>query len=169
MRTLIAVLLVLIAASAFPQDHDSGVDPVAQKALSDSVRSLLRPESRVFLYAMHPELPRGRARKRADLFHGYRVLGRAEIKGASEKQALLDALAEGITSSDGGIAYCFEPRHALRIQTGDARLDLNICFECLQIFPHGFNGDRGIPVTRSPEAVFDAALKKHGLRKSNPR
>ena len=166
MRTLVAALLVLTAATAFPQDQDSLVDPVAQKALADSFRSLLRPESRVFLYAMDPRLPRGRGRKRADLFHGYRVLGRAEIKDTDEKQALLDALAEGITSSDGVIAYCFEPRHALRIQTGAARVDLNICFECLQIFPHGLNGDRGIPVTRAPEAVFDAALKKHGLRKS---
>ena len=166
MRTLVAALLVLIATSAFPQEHGSLVDPVAQKALADSLRSLLRPESRVFLYAMDPRLPRGRARKGTEMFHGYRVLGRAEIKDAGEKQVLLDALAEGITGSNGVIAYCFEPRHALRVETGDARVDFNICFECLQIFPHGFNGDKGIPVTRAPEAVFDAALKKHGLRKS---
>jgi hypothetical protein len=132
----------------------------------DSLRSLLRPESRVFLYAMHPELPRGPARKRAEIFHGYRVLGRAEIKDQSERQALLDALAEGVASSNGVIAYCFEPRHALRIETGDTRVDLNICFECLQVRPVGFHGDRGIPVTRVPEAIFDALLKKHGLRKS---
>ena len=165
MRTLIAALLVLVAASAFSQDQGSPVDPVAQKTLADSLRSLVRPDSRVFLYAMDPRLPRGRARKGTEMFHGYRVLGRAEIKDAAEKQALLDALGEGITSSNGIIAYCFEPRHALRVETGDARVDLNICFECLQIFPHGFNGDRGIPVTRGPETVFDAALKKHGLRK----
>jgi hypothetical protein len=166
MRILIALLLVLIATSASPQDPDSLVDPAAQKALADSLSSLLRPESRVFLYAMHPELPRGRARKRAEMFHGYRVLGRTEIKDQSERQALLDALAEGVASSNGVIAYCFEPRHALRIETGDTRVDLNICFECLQIHPVGFHGDRAIPVTRAPEGIFDASLKKYGLRKS---
>jgi uncharacterized protein (DUF488 family) len=166
MRPLITALLVLVAARAFPQDQNSLVDPVAQKALADSLRSVLRPDSRVFLYAMDSRLPRGRASKRTEMFQDYRVLGRAEIKDAAENQALLDALAEGITSSNGVIAYCFEPRHALRVETADARVDLNICFECLQIFPHGFNGNRSIPVTRGPEAVFDAALKKHGLQKS---
>ena len=79
MRTLLVALSMFIAASAFSQDADSVVDSAAQKAIADSMRSLLRPDSRVFLYAMDPRLPRGRAHKRTEMFRGYRVLGRAEI------------------------------------------------------------------------------------------
>ena len=94
------------------------------------------------------------------------VLGEAEITGRPEQQALLNALADGVRNNDGSAMLCFNPRHALHIQKGGHIVKLLICFECRQVYPYGFNKDRGFIVSSAPEPVFDAALKRHGLPRS---
>jgi hypothetical protein len=89
-------------------------------------------------------------------------LGEAEITDPVEQKALLSALIEGIKNNDGHGFLCFNPRHSLHIEDGAKSVDLLICFECEKILTDGYT----ISVSRAPEPVFDAALKRHGLPKS---
>ena len=45
----------------------------------------------------------------------------------------MTALHNGIASSDGGIAACFIPRHAMHTVHNGETVDYVICFQCLQI------------------------------------
>src|ERR1700730_8321568 len=125
-RTLTATLVMLLTASAFARENKPLVDPVEQKRIADSLHSLLQPSSRVFLYSVNPPPYKDSAPSRTEMFHGYQVLGRAEITDTKEKQGLLDALCEGVRNNDGMVMFCFNPRHALRIQTAGSRVDLTI-------------------------------------------
>jgi hypothetical protein len=164
-RTLAATVVILLTATALAREDKPLVDPAKQKQIADSLHSLLQPTSRVFLYSVNPAPYKESARSRTEMFHGYQVLGRVEITDTKEKQALLDALCEGVRNNDGMVIFCFNPRHALRIENTGSRVDLTICFECQQIVPHGFNHDRGIVLSREAEVVFDRSVRKHGLPK----
>ena len=98
-------------------------------------------------------------------FHGYRVLGRAFVTDASEREELLDAFEPGVKESDGRVAKCFNPRHALRIRKGARTIDLAICFECLQSIIYEGSTERRVIHTQGAEQRFDSALAQRGLRK----
>ncbi|MDB6121223.1 MAG: hypothetical protein JWQ71_216 [Pedosphaera sp.] len=95
-------------------------------------------------------------------FHGFRVLGKTEIKKPDARKELLGALYQGIADSSGAIAKCFNPRHGISVTYSNETVDLLICFECHQIVtfsPHG----KMVTTTDSPMKVFNSALKKANL------
>jgi hypothetical protein len=161
-----AMLMVLLAALIGCRKEESLVDSAEQNRIADSVQALLRPNSRVILYSLDPVVYEEPAPAGTEMFRGYRVLGRAEITEAGEREGLLKALSESARNNRGVVALCFNPRHGLHIEGGDAPVDLAICFECLQVYPSGFNGDKGFIISEAPEPLFDVSLKKHGLPKS---
>ncbi len=167
MRVITKAMLVIVLAGCLGcrKTEPPLVDPAAQAQIADAMQALLAPNARMTLYSLHPYLRDDSASPDTDRLHGYRILGRAEITDRAEQRSLLNALADGVRKNRGVVAMCFNPRHALRIEGGFAPIDLVICFECLQIYPHGFNGDKGIVTSEAPEPVFDAALKNHGLPK----
>jgi hypothetical protein len=97
----------------------------------------------------------------AKLFNGYLILGQALIDHASERRALVDSLRHGLTDSSRMVELCFDPRHGLRIRKGSQNLDVIICFQCHQIQLNG--NSEFIPISRSPQGVFDSALQKAHL------
>ena len=122
--------------------------------------------SRVVLYSLEPTDRHGYATHNKRVFHGFGIIGRAEIRDSAERRALLRALAQGVRKPPDMVAACFNPRHALRIEEGSRIVELTICFECHSLRAHGFADDKGLIVAPSPEPLFDAALRKHHLRKS---
>jgi hypothetical protein len=71
--------------------------------------------------------------RQAEVFEGYPVLGKVEIKGAKEIQKVLSEIrAEMVTDEeDGGKqAECFDPRHGILVLKGDRRIVFKICFSC---------------------------------------
>ena len=116
-----------------------------------SLSKMLHSSHRVTLSSLDPERGVG--------------LGETEITDPAEQKALLSALIEGIKKNDGSAFACFIPRHSLHIDEGTRSVDLLICFECEKILPEGLNVDYTVLVSRAPEPVFDAALKRHGVPK----
>jgi hypothetical protein len=91
-------------------------------------------------------------------FRGYPVLGKLDIKEAADRQEIMAALAEGIANSDGTMAKCFWPRHALHAVTKGRSVDYVICFECLQLQIDQGAGPTLTATTREPQTVVNSFL-----------
>jgi hypothetical protein len=104
-----------------------------------------------------------------DGFHGWKVLGKTEVKEAAVRKRLSDALRLGAEDNFGMAAGCFIPRHGIRLKDGARTVDLVICFQCLsaQVF---VNGERkeGFLTTGEPQKAFDAVLKAAGVKLPKP-
>jgi hypothetical protein len=123
-------------------------------------------EATVLLYSLDPKGGIGYKVNTEDVFHGFRVLGRAPIAKVEDKGALVAAFARGIRESDGIVAACFNPRHGIRLIYRKRTFDFVICFECLSVMTYGFNEDRGFLTTDSPSAIFDEFVRKFHLKRS---
>jgi hypothetical protein len=137
-----------------------------ESLVANELDQLASSASRVVLYSLDPAQRHDNAPHTNTIFHGFGILGRAEITDQQERQALLRALAEGVRNNDGVVAACFRPRHALHIEHAGRRIDLTICFECFSVQTHGFNQGKGFMTSERPESTFDEALKRHRLPKS---
>jgi hypothetical protein len=96
------------------------------------------------------------------------VLGYSEIVDQEEQRALMTALARGARHGWNS-ALCHNPRHGLYVETGTTTIDFSICFECQNVYLLGSKEKMGrfakmdsFSITHAP-AVFDAALKRHGI------
>ena len=120
--------------------------------------------SKFVLYSLDPgPLVHDESIDTATVFHGYDILGHAEITDANERRALLGALARGARESDGAIGMCFNPRHGVRVEQNARSVDFVICFECLQLHAFGFQRGGEILTSASPQATFDDSLRHHQL------
>jgi hypothetical protein len=114
-----------------------------------------------------------RRRLRGKLFHGYRVLGRIDIPKGRQRDHLVQTLHNALRTAGYGLAYCFDPRHAIRASVGAQTIDLVICFECYKILVHlpdrsaETQPARFISTSDSAQPAFDAALKKAGIPLAN--
>jgi hypothetical protein len=119
------------------------------------------------LFSLDPEPKHGKDGNVVDEkedFHGWRVLGKTEVKKEAERKRLADALRLGAEDNFGIAAGCFNPRHGLRLKGGGKSVDLVICFECLQVevFVNG-ESSKGFLTSGDPQKEFDAALKAAGI------
>jgi len=103
------------------------------KQAAASLQSTVTEKARIFLYSLDSNNLKGYATNTKTVFHGFPILGEVEIKNATDRTALIDSLVKGVEASVGTVAYCFDPRHGLRVMTNSTHYDLSICFECSQI------------------------------------
>jgi hypothetical protein len=98
-----------------------------------------------------------------EAFHGFRVLGRTTVTGKARRQ-VVRAIEEGIANSDGSVASCFNPRHAVRATYEGRTVELVLCFECksLRIYLDG-QLQPGPLTSASPQAVLDRILTEAGV------
>jgi hypothetical protein len=108
------------------------------------------------LYSLDPQFHKDPPK---EAFHGFGVLGKTTVKDAAARKKMLAAMEKGAKDNGGEVAACFNPRHGIRIKSGDKTLDLVICFECAQV--KDFTGDKeghGYLTTRSPQPTLDKVL-----------
>jgi hypothetical protein len=98
-----------------------------------------------------------------DVFREYPIIGKAEVTNREDRNALLQALIRGIRESDGATVMCFEPRHALTISTKEKRIDILVCFECLQGGVWGAYSAKGFVTTHAPAIVFNKIAATYKL------
>ena len=127
-------------------------------------------EGQFELLSLDPALltEKQRRRLKGKLFHGYRVLGRVEIARGSQHDDLVRVLREALAGAGFGLAYCFDPRHAIRASLGAQAIDLLVCFECSKILVHlpdtsPTRPAQFISTSDSAQPAFDAALKSAGI------
>jgi hypothetical protein len=105
----------------------------------------------------------GQEPKADEKFHGYPVLGKVEITDLGKRKEIIAALQEGLARSDGTIAKCFWPRHAMRTVSKGRTIDYIICFQCYQLEAHEGDIKSVRPITASPQPVFDKYLSEAGI------
>ena len=96
-------------------------------------------------------------------YHGFRILGRTEVKSKRLRNSLIASLTKGMKDAGEASYLCFEPRHAIRAVTPERSVDVLICFECLQVEAHLGTTRYRLRTTRSPEPAFDKVLKDAGV------
>ncbi len=96
-------------------------------------------------------------------FHGYPVLGKVEIAESDRRREIFAALQDGMAKSDGRMANCFWPRHAIRTLENGRTMDYVICFQCDQLELHVGDTKSVKPITRDPQPLFNKCLKEAGV------
>ena len=133
-----------------------GTGPATGAEIPADVKAALEQAGEWELYSLHPEQKKDAPK---EAFHNWRVLGKTTVKDADTRKKLLDALANGAKDNDGKVADCFNPRHGIRVKTGDKTIDLVICFECYQT--EIYVADKkagGYNTERSPQPALDKVL-----------
>src|SRR4051812_32067292 len=97
------------------------------KIPTDAARALEEAEQ----YELYSILPRQEPAESRPEFHYYPVLGKVSIGDRAARERLTAALKAG--SNSGDPKACFEPRHGIRVRTGERVIDFVICFECNQV------------------------------------
>ena len=100
------------------------------------------------------DFPPGQKPKSDETFHDYPVLGKVDVKSAEARRVLMAALQDGLAQSDGTMAHCFWPRHALRIVEKGRTIDYVICFQCLQVMVFDGNSSETKPTTPPVKACL---------------
>jgi hypothetical protein len=120
------------------------------------VRSALAKADSWELYSLDPEQRKDPPKA---TFHDWRVLGKTTIKDADTRKRLLVALEKGAKDNDGTVAGCFNPRHGIRVKSGDKTIDLVICFECYSAAIYTGDEKTGsFLTTRSPQPALNKVL-----------
>jgi hypothetical protein len=136
------------------------------------VDRLLQKSESFELYSLEPARKSdqdGKGVEDKDGFHGWRVLGKTELKDKADRKRLAEALRQGAEDNFGTQAKCFNPRHGIRLKGDGKVIDLVICFECLQVkvFVDGDSKD-GFLTTGEPQQEFDAVLKAADIKLARP-
>src|ERR1700676_2103674 len=111
--------------------------------LRNALEQLADSPSHVILYSLEPTRPREEGSDSHSRFHGFAILGSAELRDLVEQKALLQGLAHSSTDARDSVSGCFNPRHGLHVEQAGRAVDLVICFECDWIEPHGLNQEKG--------------------------
>jgi hypothetical protein len=160
MTRLYALLLAtLTACAADPSDADPPRFDIAE-----AEAAIFASADSWTLFATKP-LRLDEAHMPEANFHGYEILGQAELSDPIQRAELVKSLNGGIRANDDMVAGCFNPRHAVRAETADGRADLLICFECLQIYVFGAadSTNETVLTSKIPRAVFDRIFEGAGL------
>jgi hypothetical protein len=98
-----------------------------------------------------------------ELFHDYPVLGRTEIKDPKRRSELLNALYRGVEKYRGAIPSCFEPRHGIIATNGTNKVELVICFECVQVAEYADGNYSWSLMSKEPRDLFNRTLAEAGV------
>src|SRR5579884_914476 len=143
-----------------------------QNRIPEAVERLFGKAETFELYSLDPDVKfdkDGKGVEVKDGFHGWKVLGKTEIKGEDNRKRLADALRLGAEDNFGMVAACFIPRHGIGVKGAGKTGDLVICFQCLSV--QVFVADKqqkGFLTSGEPQAGFDAALKAAGVKLPKP-
>lgn len=157
-RGTAAILWTAIAGCSAPKAYQ--LDP--------AVVDCLRSATRIELFALDPQpLDRGGVVGALGAWHGYPVLGRAELSDAAQRRQLVELVIRGVEQHRDTVAACFNPRHGLSASAGDRRVELVICYECLSMSVHatGLGADAEGPAwtTDAVEAGVSQVYRDAGL------
>jgi hypothetical protein len=154
------VLLALLIGCVSALGKADAVAAQGENKLPAAVREALEKAEGMTLLSLDPDEKAG-----VDApvqFHGWKVLGKTEVKDKAARAKLVAALVEGASKKGLEPAKCFNPRHGLHLTYKGKSVDLVICFECAQVRVHGAGADRFL-IARSPQPALDKILKDAGV------
>ena len=132
-------------------------------AISGGCGSVDPPDSLTLYSIDGRDFKPGEEPQTEEKFHGYPVLGRVTFYDSEKRKEIFTALQTGISGSDGTMAACFWPRHAIRTSKNGNTTDYVICFECLQLTIFSGSSTKTEPTTSKPQSVFNKELQEAGV------
>jgi len=129
----------------------------ADNKLPAAAQAILDKAEQLELYSLEPMPGQEKA---PDGFHGWKVLGKTEVKQADTRKKILSALNRGIAENTGKVAACFRPRHGIRASHEGKSVDLVICFECYSLRVYVGDQEGTVLVTDSPAPTLNAVLRE---------
>lgn len=94
--------------------------------LPPEVLQVYRSATTVRLFSLEPTTD---ISPKDDRFHDYKVLGETTLNW-EQTVAAYEVVQKGIADPSATGAFCFAPRHGLRVSTREYHYDLLLCFEC---------------------------------------
>ena len=99
--------------------------------------------------------------------YGLRVLGKVEVADEDRRRKVVAVLREAIKAGPTQASRCFTPRHAIRVTSNGATIDVLICFHCDRYRTYR-NGEQELPTTErtissAHQPFFDALLTEAGI------
>ncbi len=98
-----------------------------------------------------------------ETFNKYPVLGKLKISDPADRQKIMAALDQAVAASDGTMNRCFWPRHGIRAARKGKTNEYTICFQCLQMSISDGADSRMVPITKSPQQLFNSYLTEAGI------
>jgi len=97
-------------------------------------------------------------------FHGFLILGSAEIRDAGTKQEVFGAIRHAILTG-GPVYLCFEPEYGIHAEGEGHRVDALISCNCgnMAVYLDGVQVGDGNSAGRAAAADFDRIWARHGL------
>ena len=152
---LVVLLAVLLGSGPLPADDKK--EPVDFERLPKEAKAILDGAEKMELYSLDPA--GGPLKKDAakNGFHGWKVLGKTQLKEAKTRKSVMTAIHKGIPENFGA-AGCFHPRHGIRATLKDKTVDLVICFECGSMTVYNGEKVNVVYTSASPQPVLDKVL-----------
>ena len=113
--------------------------------------------ARVMLYSLESE----KRIEGKELFHGYSVLGKTEVRSPKLQAKLKSSFVKAMPGAYG--AACFNPRHGLRLVDGEKTVDLVICFECGTTVTYYGEAKGEGDVFGTPARLYNRVLREAGV------
>ena len=96
----------------------------------------------------------------AVLLHGWPILQACSINVPATQQTLLNSLDKGIANGGGVPIDCYNPRHAVRLESNSVTTDYMICFQCRNY--EIWDGDERVGgglISKAPQSTFNEVLE----------
>jgi hypothetical protein len=133
----------------------TGAEAQTPDSLPAEVVAAFQAAKTARLYSLEPT---GELLPHHERLHDERVLGDTTLTW-EQTAAAFRLVKKGVAEGHDRLAYCFAPRHALRVTTRDHHYDLVICFECVRVVVYRDNEElSSVGLTASPE-YFNQLLK----------
>lgn len=129
----------------------------------DSATGLDAPEQLTLYSIDGRDFEPGQRPKATEAFKGYPVLGKVEVTDPDKRKEITESLKKGLAKSDGKMAKCFWPRHAIRVVEKGRTIDYVICFECYQLETYKEDAKTVKPITKEPQQVLNRHLTDAGV------
>lgn len=115
---LITAIFSLLAAPLF-------LHAFVMPGLPSEAAKALHTSTNVVLYSLEP-----REHPKKKSLHNFKILGETKLDGKEARTAITAFETAMVQGADPGVTFCFNPRHALRVEANGHTYDFVLCYEC---------------------------------------
>lgn len=150
-------------------EPDPELNPLESIAFPGDLLTPLENPERITFYTLAEEFELEDQLSESEIqalpeFHGYRILGTAELSLATSGQTAIDSLRKAVREGAPMSVECFFPHHGIRVEGGGHVTEILVCFECTNfaVFPDGPRNEVMIEIEEMEPAWRDI-VRKHDL------
>lgn len=130
-----------------------------RESIPEVVWDCLRHPKEMTLYSIDPMILDGPKFSENDIvFHGFKSLGSTIIHKPETQSIIAEEIENAITALGMSQAYCFWPRHMVRITDGKIVYDFLICFQCSTLYLYEGEQKINILVIGGNNDIFNKIL-----------